>query len=173
MNPNGGGMATVLIPMVIAVAVILLRNSRPRKLRIERLWIYPVVLFVLLVATLSAAPPPVTPVSIGLLVLGLVAGAAIGWWRGKLTNIIIDPETHEMTASASAIGIALILVVFLVRFGMRDLVTQNAAQLHLPVVAAIDSIVVLGIGMMSVQRLEMWLRARAMLAEAIAAKAGR
>jgi len=78
-----------------------------------------------------------------------------------------------MTASASAIGIALILVVFLVRFGMRDLLAQNAAQLHLPVVAAIDAVVVLGIGMMSVQRLEMWLRASRMLAEAQAAKAGR
>ena len=43
-------------------------------------------------------------------------------------------------------GIALILVVglILVRFGMRAyLMAQNAAQLHLPVVAAIDSIVVL------------------------------
>lgn len=166
-------MTTILIPMVIAVGIILLRNSRPRKLRIERLWIYPVVLFVALVGTLAAAPPPVTPVSIGLLVIGLLAGGAIGWWRGKLTNIIIDPETHEMTASASAIGIALILVVFLVRFGMRDLLAQNAAQLHLPVVAAIDAVVVLGIGMMSVQRLEMWLRASRMLAEAQAAKAGR
>jgi len=77
MNPNGGGgLTTILIPMVIAVGIILLRNSRPRKLRIERLWIYPVVLFVALVGTLAAAPPPVTPVSIGLLVIGLLAGGA-------------------------------------------------------------------------------------------------
>ncbi|MFI4936428.1 MAG: hypothetical protein ACHP7N_17605 [Caulobacterales bacterium] len=170
-GPGGGGMQSTLIFVGVALLVIVLRNSRPRKLKIERLWIYPVILFLALVGSLAANPPPVTVISIGLLVLGLIIGAGLGWQRGRFTRIDIHPETHDLTSRASPVGLIFIFAIFALRYGLRDLLTENASFLHIPVIAAGEAVVVLGIAMLTTQRLELWLRARRMLAEAQAAKA--
>ncbi len=152
--------------MAVVVAVVLLRNSRPRRLRIETLWVLPTVYVALLALALYEAPPPVTPVAIGLLALGIVVGAAIGWQRGRLMQIHIHPETHDMTSRASPIGLVFILGVLMLRYAARDLLAGNAASLHVPIVAIGDAFITLAVAMLSVQRLEVWMRASRMLAEA-------
>jgi hypothetical protein len=82
---SDGSMTQYLLPIGIALVVILVRNSRPRRLRIEMLWLVPAVYIVLMVLALIAAPPPVTPVSIGLLALGFLIGGALGWQRARFT----------------------------------------------------------------------------------------
>jgi len=165
----GGSLQSYLVPLAIAVVIILARNMRPRRLRIEVLWLWPVIYMVLLVGALSAAPPPVTPVSIGLLVLGFVLGVAIGWQRGRFTNIHIHPETHDLTSRASPIGLIFIFAILALRIGLRSVLADNAAVLGVPVVAAGEALLVLAVAMLSTARLELWLRARRMLAEAQAA----
>src|SRR5579871_1621494 len=168
--PPGALPLNYLIPIAVAVGIIVLRNSRARRLRIETLWVLPVVYVALLATSLGAAPPPVTPVSIALLVLGAAIGAALGWQRGRFTEIHIHPETHELSSRQSALGILFILAIFAVRYGARGFLADHAQSLHLPVAAALDALFVLVIAMLSVQRLELWLRASRMLAEARAAK---
>ncbi|HWA61696.1 MAG TPA: hypothetical protein VG939_09990 [Caulobacteraceae bacterium] len=165
----GPGGAT-LIPILVAAAVILLRNSRARKLKIERLWLFPLIYLALLASMLYAAPPPLTPVSLGTLALALALGAALGWQRGRLMRIEIDPATHEMTSQASVVGIAFILVLMLVRqFGAAYL-QQNAALVGLPFYVVTDALMMFVVAMLSTQRVEIWMRATRMLAEARAAK---
>jgi hypothetical protein len=159
-------MVRYLIPLGVAVVVILLRNSRPRRLRIESLWILPAIYLVLLCATLYEAPPPVTPIAIGLLIAAFVVGAGIGWQRGRLMQIHIHPETHDMTSRASPIGLIFIFAVLVLRYAARDILACNAGQLQLPILAIGDSFIVLVVAMLSVQRVEVWRRASAMLAEA-------
>jgi hypothetical protein len=163
---SGGSLQSYLIPMAVVVGVMLLRNLRPRRLRIEILWLWPVIYMVLLVAALSAAPPPVTPVSISLLVLGFVLGVAIGWQRGSFTNLDIHPDTHDLTSRASPIGLIFIFAILALRIVLRGVLTENAAVLGVPVVAAGEALLVLAVAMLSTARLELWLRARRMLAEA-------
>jgi hypothetical protein len=170
MLEHGGSGANALIPIVIVVGVLILRNSRPRRLRIETLWVLPVIYVGLLASSLAAAPPPVTPVSISLLVLGFVIGAALGWQRARFTEIHIHPETHDISSRQSAVGLLFVLAIFAVRYFARDFLAANARSLHLPVVAALDALFVLAIAMLATQRLELWLRASKMLAEAKAAK---
>ena len=165
MGP-GNSPLSYLIPIGVAAVVILLRNSRPRRLRVESLWILPMVYIALLASSLAAAPPPVTPASIGVLVLGFALGAAIGWQRGRFTKIDINPQTHELSSRQSAIGLVFIFAILAVRFGARGLLAANAGALHIPVAAALDAFFALAIAMLSVQRLEVWLRASKMLAEA-------
>jgi len=167
----GNSPLSYLIPIGIAAVVILLRNSRPRRLRIESLWILPALYLVMLAGALAAAPPPLTPVGIGLLALGFALGAGLGWQRGRFTKIDIHPETHELSARQSAIGLVFIFAIVAVRYGARNLLAANAGALHIPLAAALDAFVALAIAMLSVQRLEVWLRASKMLAEAKAAKA--
>ena len=162
----------LIIGVVIALAIVMLRNRRPRKLRIELLWVRPVLFTAILLATLVAAPPPLTPLSLGLMAAGLALGCVLGWQRGRFQRIEVDPETHAITTRASPIGMVFILALMFARIGLRDVLAQNAATLHLPAAAAVDALIVLAAGMFVTQGLEMWLRARKLLAEAQARKAG-
>src|SRR5665213_3291445 len=104
--PHSGDTSSLsfLIPIGVAVLIVVLRNSRPRKLNVERLWVYPAILVVMLGGSLAAAPPPVTVTGMSLLVGGFLIGALLGWQRGRFTRIEIDPATHALTARASPIG---------------------------------------------------------------------
>lgn len=157
-----------VIPLVI-VLIVVRRNLRGRKIRAERLWVYPAILILGAGPVILAERPPA---AIGALAMaaGLVLGGVVGWYRGRLTRITIDPETHELTSQASTAGMILIAVVFALRYGLRMLVTpgQNVlpASVHLNATLITDVLILFAIGLMGVQRLEMWLRCRKLLAEA-------
>jgi hypothetical protein len=161
-----------IVPLVIIVAVLAMRNSRPRPLRIERLWIRPAIFIAMMGAALTAAAPPLDVFNIGLLVVALLVGGGMGWLRGRSMTIHVHPETHELSARASPLGLILIVGLLVVRFALRGAALESASFLHLSIIAIADAFVLLAVGMMVVQGLEMWLRARRLLAEAIVAKAG-
>ena len=165
-SPSGGSMISYLIPLGVVALVVVLRNSRPRRLKIDRLWVLPAIYMVMLITTLYAAPPPVTPLSITLLVAAFVVGAGIGWQRARFIQIHIHPETQDLSSRASPIGILFIFAILVLRFAARDLLAGNANTLHLPVIAIGDAFIVLAVAMLTVQRLEVWRRASQMLAEA-------
>lgn len=167
-----GSLATYLVPLGVAAVIIVLRNSRPRRLKIERLWTLPVIYVLLVGASLAEAPPPLTPLSIGIFVLAVVLGAALGWQRGRFMQIHIHPETHDLTSRASPIGILFIFAILVVRVAGRDLLAGSAETMHLPLIAITDGFLLLAIAMLTAQRLEVWQRASRMLAEAKAAAPG-
>ena len=164
-----GSLLSYLIPLGIAAVVLVLRNSRPRRLKIERLWTLPVIYVLLVGVSLYEAPPPLTPLTVAILVGAVAIGAALGWQRGRLMQIHIHPETHDLTSRASPIGLLFIFAILVVRVGARDLLAGSAERLHLPLIAITDGFLLLAIAMLSVQRLEVWQRASRMLAEAKAA----
>ncbi|MHB8527946.1 MAG: DUF1453 domain-containing protein [Caulobacteraceae bacterium] len=164
-----GSQGYGLIGLVVVVAIILLRNNRPRRLRIERLWIRPLLYVVLLATTLAAAPPPATPGAVGPIVLALLVGATLGWQRGRLMRIDADPQTHELSVRTSPVGMILILGLVILRLGLRSL-AANASLAGLSAALAADALLVMAVAMMIAQSGEMWLRARRLLARAKAAK---
>jgi hypothetical protein len=161
---------STIITVAIVIGVMMLRNSKPRPLRIERLWIRPVIFLALLVSAFAAAPPPLTAATVALIATGLAAGCALGWQRGRFMRIEVHPETHDITSRASPLGIIFILVLVVVRIGMRGAIAGGGAIGGVPAAAAADALIALAAGMMMTQSLEMWLRARRLLAEAIAAR---
>jgi hypothetical protein len=167
--PPGYSLANYLVPLGVVLLLVLLRNSRARRLKIERLWVLPVIYMAMLVSALYAEPPPATVLSIGILVLSFLIGAAIGWQRGRFTQVHIHPETGDLSSRASPIGLIFIFAILAVRIVGRNFLAANASSLHLPILAVTDGFFVLAIGMLSVQRLEVWMRASKMLAEAKAA----
>lgn len=170
MFPGGGQPIGMVITLLIVSGVLLLRNQRPRRLRIERLWIRPALFVVLMGAMLAGLPPPPTPASAALLAGGLVVGCALGWQRGRLMRIDIDPETHALSVRASPLGLLFIIAVVALRYGLNIVMRENASLLHLSILAVTDALVLLAGGIMAAQGLEMWLRARRLLAQAVAAK---
>ena len=117
MDPQTAKLLPILLPVLI-LALVLRRNLQPRPLQIERMWLYPAILIFLLGSALYESPPT-TMLAIGFLAVGLVLGAAAGWYRGRLTRITIDPETHALTSQASMWGTVLVVALIVVRYGLR------------------------------------------------------
>jgi hypothetical protein len=143
--------------------------TRERPLKLELLWIMPTLLIAAMVAALLQFPPH------GLEWLWLAAilavGSAIGWWRGKLMPIAIDPETHLLNTKPSPAAILFLLGLFVVRFALRAYLESQASALHISIGLLTDGFVVLAVGLFAVSRVEMGLRAWGLLKAARAAKA--
>lgn len=175
MSTGAGGLlgpqaAGILIGLAIAVPILLFRAARPRKLRVELLWVRPAIWLVIAAASFAGAPPPISPLSIAVLAAGLAVGGALGWRRGRLMRIEVDPETHQMTMQASPAAMLFILVLMVLRAGARDAALGSLAQTHVPVSVVMDALILFSLGLMVVQGLELWIRGRRLLAEAWAAK---
>ena len=101
MGPGAqGGTAQILTPLItVAILAVVLwrRNSRPRQLRIERLWIRPLLFALIVSATLAATPFPFDPLSLAVLTLALVLGGGLGWQRGRFMQIDVHAERSGRT----------------------------------------------------------------------------
>ncbi|MBU1377935.1 MAG: DUF1453 family protein [Alphaproteobacteria bacterium] len=162
--PSGGGYWTYLIPLIV-IAIVILRNARERKVRIERLWISPLIIMVMAILAFSQNPPP-GPIGLVMDVVAIGLGGLLGWWRGRASNFTIDPQTHVVTSKVSPLGMLLILGIFALRYLLRGAVSGEASLLHLTAAEATDSFLLLAVGVVSAQRLEWWIRARKMIADA-------
>lgn len=164
------------IQMAITVAVIAVvfalrfrGMTRERPLRLELIWIMPALLVAAMVAVLLQFPPH--GVDWVWLAAIFAVGSAIGWWRGKLMPITIDPETHVLNIKPSPAAILFLLGLFVVRFALRALIESEASSWHINAALITDGFIVLGVGLLAVSRVEMGLRAWGLLREARAAKA--
>jgi hypothetical protein len=166
--PQGANALPYLLPLLF-IGLAILRSSRARNLRIERLWVAPALILVATVLAFSHQRPPGT-LMIGVDILAIGLGAALGWWRGRFTLISVDPATHALTSKTSAFGMLLLLAIFAIRFGLRGLAAENASALHVTVTDITDAFLLLAVGLVCAQRLEIALRANRLLSEARAAR---
>lgn len=167
--PQDAGYWTYLVPLII-LGVVIVRNARARTLKIERLWISPVVIMVMAILAFSHNPPP-GPLGLVLDVAAVALGALLGWWRGRASTFTVDPATHVVTSKVSPVGMLLILAIFGLRYVLRGAVAGEASVLHVTAAEATDSFLLLAVGLVSAQRLEWWIRARRMIDEARRASA--
>jgi membrane protein CcdC involved in cytochrome C biogenesis len=96
-------------------------------------------------------------------IAGLAIGAAVGWQRGKMMHIHVDPETHALNQKASPAAMFFLIALIIVRAGARSVIgetgTVSPAMLTDPLIA-------FALGMFTLQRVEMYLRAKRLLEEA-------
>jgi hypothetical protein len=162
------GWLSYAIPAVIICIVLVFRlrsMSRERPLKVERLWIVPALYCVIASVTFWSMPPSGLAIWLWC-VVALVAGAGIGWWRGKMMRISVDPETHEIRQKGSAAAMILILALIAIRSGARNADALGIPGVHVDVMAMTDVLIALALGLLTAQRIEMFLRARRLLAEA-------
>lgn len=166
--PQGVALWTYLIPLVF-LAIVILRNSRPRTLRIERLWISPAIVVTLTVWAFSMSPAP-SLLGLGIDAAAVTVGAALGWWRARASRFTIDPATHVITSKVSPWGMLLILGIFALRYVLRGVMSGEASTLHVSAIEITDSFLLLAVGLVSAQRIEWLIRARRLLSQARAAR---
>jgi hypothetical protein len=155
--------------IVLVVLAIRMRGMRRmRRLRLETLWIVPAVYLVFAVGLFVEFPP--SGVAWAICAAALAVGAAIGWQRGKLMHIHVDPETHALNQKQSPAAFAIIVVLILVRFGAHELLAQGNYGVHLNAMVVTDVLVAMALGLFSATRAEMYLRAKRLLESARAAR---
>jgi hypothetical protein len=164
MNPQYYPLL-VLVPIV---AVIVFRNLRPRRLRLELLWVRPVIIMIVACGFLFAFPFPHQAYAIPALAGALAVGALLGWVRGRMVRVNVDPETHMAMSQSSPLGVLFILAVIGVRFFARG--SAMAGPMTPQTILLTDALLLLGAGMIGVAGLEVWMRARRMVAQSRAAK---
>jgi NAD/NADP transhydrogenase beta subunit len=168
--PHSSIQMAVTVAVVAVVFALRFRGmTRERRLRLELMWIMPALLLAAMVAVLAQFPPHGTDWA--WLAAIFAVGATIGWWRGKLIPIAIDPQTHLLNTKPSPAAILVLLGLFVVRFALRALVESEASAWHINAALITDGFIVLGVGLLAVSRLEMALRAWTLLREARAARA--
>jgi hypothetical protein len=159
-----------MVMVAIVLLVLVLRNQRARPLRVELLWVRPVLLLAVFGFGALREPIVLTPLNLTVLIAGTVIGAAVGWQRGRFTRIEVDPDTHAVTSRASVFGIVFIVGVLLLRVLAVTAMREQAATLPISPIVGSDALIALVIAMFATQGLEMWIRARGLLAQAQAAK---
>ncbi len=156
---------TVVITLAVVLAIMglrLKRGTKVRPLRLRRMWIAPAIIAVVATAAFIVQPPMLSDAPWLLAIF--VAGAGLGWWRGKLMRISVNDETQSLNVSASPLALYFIVGLVAIRLLMRTVLLREAQAWHLDIVTVTDAFLLLGAGLVIAQRFEMMLRARRILA---------
>lgn len=155
-------ITAVVIAVVMALRWRRMRQVRP--LKIEQLWIVPAIFAVAAATTFAVTPPH------GLAWLfclfALVLGAALGWQRGRMMLLAVDPATHRLNQTGSPAAMLFLIALVVVRTVARSAATMRGGVLGLDPIAVTDMMMALALGLFAAQRMEMYLRGRRLLAEA-------
>jgi hypothetical protein len=160
-----------LIPLAVipvAVVLVLLRNRRKRVLRPHLLWVVPAIVgpLILLGVWGSSRAVGAAPFGAGawaILLVGGVLGGVAGWWRGKTITIEREPD-GSLRSQASPLGLVLVVALFAFRGVLRPLIESHAAQWRLNALAVTEAFLVFALALIVLQRVEMYIRARRIMA---------
>ncbi len=116
-------------------------------------------MYLVVAASMFVLLPPVGWVAIAS-VAGLLIGAAVGWQRGKMMHIHVDPDTHALNQKASPAA-----MFFLIAADRRPQRRQACSVPRADVSPAMltDPLIAFALGMFTLTRLEMYLRAKRLL----------
>ena len=162
-HPVHQGWISYAVSIGIIVVVMSLRMRRmaqTRPLKLGTLWVVPAIYGG--VATLMFFQfPPTGGVAVAT-IAGVLVGAAVGWQRGKMMHIDVEPETHALNQKASPAAMFFLMALIALRMLGRGLVGSEDFS---PAMLT-DPLISFAFGMFTLQRTEMYLRARRLLEEA-------
>ena len=156
-----------VLPVLVIGLVLLLRlrsMGKARPLRLERLWIVPALYGALTVFLFWE----MTPHGLGWLwaALAFTVGSIVGWYRGRSMKIHVDPETRALNQVASPLALLFIVALIGLRMAIRAGTTYEAGLGHVDVPLITDCLVAMALGLLSMTRLEMYLRGSRLLNQA-------
>jgi membrane protein CcdC involved in cytochrome C biogenesis len=147
--------------IVVVMALRMRRMGQMRPLKLETLWVVP-VLYLTVAALMFWQLPPRGWVAIAS-AAGLVIGAAVGWQRGKMMEIHVDPETHALNQKASPAAMFFLIALIVIRAGARTVLGETGG---VSPAMLTDPLIAFALGMFALTRIEMYLRAKRLLEEA-------
>jgi hypothetical protein len=154
------GYAITIGIILVVMALRMRRMGQMRPLKLETLWVVP-VLYLVVAALMFWQLPPAGWVAIAS-VAGLLIGAAVGWQRGKMMRIHVDPDTHALNQKASPAAMIFLIALVIVRSGARSILGETGG---VSPAMLTDPLIAFALGMFTLTRVEMYLRAKRMLGE--------
>ncbi|HUO02780.1 MAG TPA: hypothetical protein VMU31_08380 [Rhizomicrobium sp.] len=155
--------------LILALAIMaflyfrMRRMMRPTPLKLNRIWIRPMIFLVAGLSVLVAAPPSANDWF--WLALAALLGGVLGWQSGRTMAIHVDPENGTLMTRGSQAALIIMGLLIVVRLGLRTGVRMESAALHLDATLLSDISIVFVAALFGLRGLEMFLRARRVLAE--------
>lgn len=159
VHPSWTSYAITIGIIVIIMALRMRRMGKMRPLKLETLWVVP-VMYLAVAALMFLQLPPTGWVGIASFV-GLVLGASLGWQRGRLMHISVDPRTHALNQKASPAAMLFLVALIAIRMLGKGLLGAEGVS---PAMLT-DPLIAFALGMFTLTRVEMYLRARRLLEE--------
>jgi hypothetical protein len=159
------------LPFLILLPVLYFRMrklSRPQPLKLRNLWMRP-ALFILLAALALLGPQKGVHVVFAPLdwaIMGVVTllGAAAGWYWGRTMAIEVHAEDGTLMVRGGQAAMLVLVVLILLRTGLRYGAAMEAAAWHLNAVLITDASILFSVALFTVRSVEMYLRARRVMA---------
>lgn len=152
----------VVIPLVLII--VLLRNRRPRTLRPKWMWVAPLLVMTGIGTGLYFTPhEPFGLMAWASFAAALGLGALAGWQRGRMVTIHKAAD-GTLKAQASPLGMVLIIVLLASRTALRGPMEAQAANWQIDAAVITDAFMLFAVGLVVAQRVEMYLRARRVIA---------
>jgi hypothetical protein len=152
-------MGYVIFGVVIIVVLYFRTRSMARKrpLRFETLWIVPALFLAITGYTLFEMPPAI--LDLPWLAVAAVLGAALGWQRGRLMKIWVEPEDGRLMVQGSPWALIFLVAIILTRMALKSGLEMEAQSWAISPALLNDGFVVFALGLFGVMRAEMALRA--------------
>jgi len=172
MSPQ---MLQLVIPLVIIIPILLLRMRRmgkPQPLKLGLLWLRPAILLFACAAILllpprpGAAPIHLLPLDWAILGAGAAVGAIGGWQLGRTLAIEVHPENGTLMVTTSPLGFAVLIVLVVLRMAVRTEAGMAGASWPVNPAVIVDALIVFTAALFTVRSLEMYLRAKRVMAQA-------
>lgn len=167
MNQNGPLSLLIVAAVLLPLMYFRLRRMRRvQPLKWQYLWVRPALILAVAILVLAEAPP--ARADLAWLALAGVLGAAAGWQFGRTTHIEMHPQKDMLMAKASPAGMLVLVVLVLVRVGLKSGLQLEADAWHVNMLLVTDASIVFSALLFSVRGLEMFLRARRVMGAKIA-----
>ena len=156
---------STLVPIIIVFAIFLLRARRmaaARPMSLYALWRRPVILCLVAGYFIYNAPPQGALQDL-ILVATLAAGAAAGWYQGKMMAIEVHAETGTLQVKASLLAMVTFFGLIAARMALRPWLMSATSPVHAYVGVVTDAFILFFVGFACAQAAEMFMRGRALL----------
>ena len=121
------------IAPALALFFILRRGGKPRRVKPNGLWIYPLVITILAVMALAQGQAP-SLIAYVYFAAAVAAGGALGWFTTQHVELTLDDKTGTIMSKPTQFGTYLTAAVFVLRFAVEYLVNggPSGGPPHVP-----------------------------------------
>ena len=163
------------LPILILLPVLYFRVRRMTKaqpLKLNRLWIRPAIILVVVALALLAPQPGHHAMrhfamqDWAWLAVAAALGAVGGWYWGHTMAIEVHPEDGTLMVTGGQAAILVLVVLVLVRLGLRTGLQVEGKSMHLDVMLISDGLIVFTAALFTVRAVEMYVRAKRVMARA-------
>lgn len=167
----------LFLPILIVLPLLYLRMrrmSRARPLKLDRMWVGPAFLLAIAALVLIAPGPHGQPhhwtmMAWAWLVPAAILGAVCGWYWGRTMAIDVHPEEGTLMVKGGQAAILVLLVLVLLRMGLRAALEVEGRAMHLDMLLVSDVSIVFTAVLFTLRSVEMYVRARRVMAGGSAA----